>query len=209
MHTQATQNSLGPQSASRSHCVAQNFFAASWVSESSTQISVSETARQSLSPLHKIGDQLVEALQLTKEGFVAEATVDNVFLVRDAVNPLVAALLPVARKVAQEDGVSDPAVARLLASVRDADYRGRKADVELNYVMEGWSAFTDLTVTPEITTKVTTKIAANRTYDSAAAFPNPELEYLGGNTRARNPGVTPGNATTLTLTQPLDLPWRT
>lgn len=33
---------------------------------------------------------------------------------------------------------------------------GRKADVELNYVMEGWSAFTDLTVTPEITTKVTT-----------------------------------------------------
>ncbi len=33
---------------------------------------------------------------------------------------------------------------------------GRKADVELDYVMEGWSAFTDLTVTPEIKTKVTT-----------------------------------------------------
>lgn len=50
--------------------------------------------------------------------------------------------------------------------------------------------------------------AARYAVDSAAAFPNPELEYLGGNTRARNPGVTPGNATTLTLTQPLDLPWR-
>jgi cobalt-zinc-cadmium efflux system outer membrane protein len=50
--------------------------------------------------------------------------------------------------------------------------------------------------------------AARFAVDSAAAFPNPELEYLGGNTRARNPGVTPGNATSLTLTQPLDMPWR-
>jgi len=33
---------------------------------------------------------------------------------------------------------------------------GRKADVELNYVLEGWSAFTDITVTPEIKTKITT-----------------------------------------------------
>lgn len=50
--------------------------------------------------------------------------------------------------------------------------------------------------------------AARSAVDSAAAFPNPELEYLGGNTRARNPGMTPGNATSVTLTQPLDMPWR-
>jgi outer membrane protein, heavy metal efflux system len=50
--------------------------------------------------------------------------------------------------------------------------------------------------------------AARYAVDSAAAFPNPELEYLGGNTRARNPGVTPGNAASVTLTQPLDMPWR-
>ena len=50
--------------------------------------------------------------------------------------------------------------------------------------------------------------AARSAVDSAAAFPNPELEYLGGNTRARSPGVIPGSATSLTLTQPLDMPWR-
>ena len=50
--------------------------------------------------------------------------------------------------------------------------------------------------------------AARFAVDSAAAFPNPELEYLGGDTRARNPGVTPGSASTLTVTQPLDMPWR-
>ena len=50
--------------------------------------------------------------------------------------------------------------------------------------------------------------AARSAVTSASAFPNPELEYLGGNTRARNPGVTAGNATTVTLTQPLDMPWR-
>ena len=50
--------------------------------------------------------------------------------------------------------------------------------------------------------------AARSAVDSAAAFPNPELEYLGGNARARNPGATAGNVTTVTLTQPLDMPWR-
>jgi cobalt-zinc-cadmium efflux system outer membrane protein len=43
---------------------------------------------------------------------------------------------------------------------------------------------------------------------SAAAFPNPELEYLAGTARARTPGGTVGDARSLVLTQPLDLPWR-
>ena len=50
--------------------------------------------------------------------------------------------------------------------------------------------------------------AARFAVDSAAAFPNPELEYLGGDTRARNHVVTPGSASMLTVTQPLDMPWR-
>ena len=43
---------------------------------------------------------------------------------------------------------------------------------------------------------------------SAAAFPNPELEYLSGTTRARTAGGNPGDARSVTLTQPLDMPWR-
>ena len=50
--------------------------------------------------------------------------------------------------------------------------------------------------------------AARFAIDSAGAFPNPELEYLSGNTRARSPGGNPGDARSLTLTQPIDLPWR-
>lgn len=50
--------------------------------------------------------------------------------------------------------------------------------------------------------------AARFAVDSAAAFPNPEIEYLGGRASARNPGGTSGNASTVTLTQPLDMPWR-
>lgn len=50
--------------------------------------------------------------------------------------------------------------------------------------------------------------AARYAVDSAAAFPNPELEYLGGTARARSPGGNPGDAQSVTLTQPLDLPWR-
>lgn len=43
---------------------------------------------------------------------------------------------------------------------------------------------------------------------SAGAFPNPELEYLSGTQRSRGPGGNPGNARSVALTQPLDLPWR-
>lgn len=44
--------------------------------------------------------------------------------------------------------------------------------------------------------------------DSAGAFPNPELEYLGGTSRSRGVGGTTGDARSVTLTQPLDMPWR-
>lgn len=50
--------------------------------------------------------------------------------------------------------------------------------------------------------------AARHAVVSAGAFPNPELEYLSGTQRARGPGGNPGNARSLALTQPLDLPWR-
>lgn len=44
--------------------------------------------------------------------------------------------------------------------------------------------------------------------ESARAFPNPELEYLSGDTRPRGAAGTVGNARSLALTQPLDLPWQ-
>lgn len=50
--------------------------------------------------------------------------------------------------------------------------------------------------------------AARHAIDTAGAFPNPELEYLSGTTRARNIAGTPGDVRSATLTQPLDLPWR-
>ena len=50
--------------------------------------------------------------------------------------------------------------------------------------------------------------AARFAVDSAGAFPNPELEYLSGSARARSPGGNPGDASSATLTQPIDLPWR-
>lgn len=50
--------------------------------------------------------------------------------------------------------------------------------------------------------------AARFAVDSAAAFPNPEVEYLAGSLRTRGPGGTPGDAQSATLTQPLDMPWR-
>lgn len=50
--------------------------------------------------------------------------------------------------------------------------------------------------------------AASHAVVSAGAFPNPELEYLSGTQRSRGPGGNPGNARSLALTQPLDLPWR-
>ncbi|MFZ2974295.1 MAG: TolC family protein [Ferribacterium limneticum] len=50
--------------------------------------------------------------------------------------------------------------------------------------------------------------AARYAIDSAGAFPNPELEYLGGTSRSRGVGGTTGDARSVTLTQPLDMPWR-
>lgn len=50
--------------------------------------------------------------------------------------------------------------------------------------------------------------AARHAVDSAAAFPNPELEYLGGTARSRVPGGSTGDARSVALTQPLDMPWR-
>lgn len=43
---------------------------------------------------------------------------------------------------------------------------------------------------------------------SAGAFPNPEIEYLAGPSRARIGGAPAGDTRSLTLTQPIDLPWR-
>ncbi len=43
---------------------------------------------------------------------------------RDAVNPVLTALLPIAIQVADEDAVADPAVKRLISAVRDWDLRG-------------------------------------------------------------------------------------
>lgn len=50
--------------------------------------------------------------------------------------------------------------------------------------------------------------AARYAVDSASAFPNPELEYLGGTARSRTPGGNTGDARSVALTQPLDMPWR-
>ena len=44
--------------------------------------------------------------------------------------------------------------------------------------------------------------------ETARAFPNPELEYLSGQQRTRNGTGIPGDARTMALTQPLDVPWR-
>ena len=51
-------------------------------------------------------------------------------------------------------------------------------------------------------------MAARFAVDSASAFPNPELEYLGGTARARSPGSNTGDARSVALTQPLDMPWK-
>lgn len=49
---------------------------------------------------------------------------------------------------------------------------------------------------------------ARSAVDSAGAFPNPELEFLTGTYRPRTGGMASGDATTFSLTQPLDLPGR-
>lgn len=48
--------------------------------------------------------------------------------------------------------------------------------------------------------------AARAAVTTAAAFPNPELEYLAGTVRSRGSGI-PGDAKSVMLTQPLDFPW--
>lgn len=50
--------------------------------------------------------------------------------------------------------------------------------------------------------------AARYAVDAAKAFPNPEVEYLNGTARSRAPGATGGNASSVGLVQPIDLPWR-
>lgn len=50
--------------------------------------------------------------------------------------------------------------------------------------------------------------AARYAVQTAGAFPNPEVEYLGGTARSRGPSSNTGDARSLTLTQPLDMPWR-
>lgn len=50
--------------------------------------------------------------------------------------------------------------------------------------------------------------AARYAVDSAGAFPNPELEFLSGTSRPRGPGANTGTARSVSLTQPLDMPWQ-
>lgn len=50
--------------------------------------------------------------------------------------------------------------------------------------------------------------AARYAVDSAGAFPNPELEFLSGTQRSRGVGGSPGDARSVSLTQPLDMPWQ-
>ena len=48
--------------------------------------------------------------------------------------------------------------------------------------------------------------AARAAVVSATAFPNPEIEYLGGRARPRLPGADNGDVRTFSVTQPLPLP---
>ncbi len=50
--------------------------------------------------------------------------------------------------------------------------------------------------------------AARYAVDSAGAFPNPELEFLSGTSRPRGLGGNTGNAHSVSVTQPLDMPWQ-
>lgn len=51
-------------------------------------------------------------------------------------------------------------------------------------------------------------VAANARVSSASALPNPELEYLEGTARARQPGAAQGTLRSYGLSLPLDMPWR-
>lgn len=50
--------------------------------------------------------------------------------------------------------------------------------------------------------------AARFAVDAAGALPNPEIEYLRGTSRARSPAGNPGDVSSVSLSQPIDLPWR-
>ncbi len=50
-------------------------------------------------------------------------------------------------------------------------------------------------------------VAARSAVDSAAAWPNPELEYLSGQQRSRGVAGSVGDARSISLSQPIDLPW--
>lgn len=50
-------------------------------------------------------------------------------------------------------------------------------------------------------------VAARYAVQSAGAFPNPEVEYLAGSARSRAAGGNSGDARSVMLTQPIDLPW--
>lgn len=49
---------------------------------------------------------------------------------------------------------------------------------------------------------------ASAAVQTAGAYPNPEVEVLGGSQRLRGPTGSAGDVRSVTLTQPLDLPWR-
>lgn len=49
--------------------------------------------------------------------------------------------------------------------------------------------------------------SAQAAVSTAGAFPNPEIEYLGGSARPRGVGGSSGDARSVMLTQPLDMPW--
>lgn len=49
--------------------------------------------------------------------------------------------------------------------------------------------------------------AARAAVTTAGAFPNPDVEYLSGTARPRGVGGNSGDARSMTLTQPLDMPW--
>ena len=49
---------------------------------------------------------------------------------------------------------------------------------------------------------------ARAAIESAAALPNPEVEWLSGQQRPRGVGSTSGASSSVSVTQPLDLPWK-
>ncbi len=59
---------------------------------------------------------------------------------------------------------------------------------------------------PRLQTALAEVERANSSIRTARAFPNPELEVLSGGVRARVPGISSGQGTSVSIGQPLDLP---